>query len=159
MDNSSKETAKLLYDRLSGIRVDRSVLTHAIEEACGSNKLKGDSDDIADRLEDEDYAQVLYKDVTDVVVLVTGALEAPTHLVYRDMVMHAEREASFEPYDDMSIALRHVVARNMAEAGLEEMLDGPARKTAIQNLRYGLQVLGDEDPFHAGEDLPAAASA
>jgi len=159
MDNSSKEAAKRLYERLAGIRVDRAVLTHAIEEACGSNRLTADSDDIAERLDDEDYASVLYKDVTDVVVLVTGALEAPTHTVYRDMVMHAERQASFEPFDEVSTALRQVVARNMAETGLEEMLDGPARKTAILNLRYGLHVLGDEDPFHVGEELPSAASA
>ncbi|KAF1702925.1 hypothetical protein CSC66_09120 [Pseudoxanthomonas kaohsiungensis] len=135
------------------------LITAAIDEACDSQRLKGDRDEIADRLEDEDHAAVLHKDVSDVVVLMTGALEASSHVVYRDMVMHAERQISFMPVDDISATLRSVMARNMADAALDDLEDAGRRKEAIANLRFGLRVLGDQGPFHEGEDLPNVATA
>ncbi|WP_099470306.1 hypothetical protein [Stenotrophomonas maltophilia] len=145
------EDGRQLYERVAARKVDESIIVHAIDEACQSSDLLGDCDEIVDRLQDDDHAQVLMKDATDAVVLVTGALEARSHTVYRDMVIYAEQQASFEPFDDVSTAVRVVLARNMAETALEDMDSGPVRALALTNLRFGLSVLGDSAPFHADE--------
>jgi hypothetical protein len=156
MDVGSRSLAVDLYERLSSARVDCSLIADAIEEACESQRLKFDRDDVIDRLTDDDHAAVLQKEVTDVVVLVTGAMEAKSVQVYRDFVLHVEQQVPLEAFDDITAIVRQVLARKMAEAALEDIVED--RSTVIANLRIGLQFLGDADPFFEDE-LPASAAA
>ncbi|MBB3923734.1 hypothetical protein [Xanthomonas arboricola] len=155
MEVGSRSLAVELYERVASARVDCSLIADVIEEACESTRLRLDRDEVIDRLTDEDHAAVLQKEVTDVVVLVTGAMEAKSVQVYRDFVLHVERQVTLDSYDDVTAIVRQVLARKMAEAALDDIVDG--RDTVIANLRIGLEMLGDTDPFFEHE-VPAAAA-
>ncbi|MGX9960592.1 hypothetical protein ACW0US_17740 [Xanthomonas euvesicatoria] len=140
-----------LYERVSSARVDNALIADAIDEACESNRLQFDRAEIEDRLDDEDHAAVLRKEVTDVVVLVTGAMEAKTVQVYRDFVLHVGKVVPLESYDEVTEVVRQVLCRKMAEAALDDIVDPAEREVVITNLRIGLSVLGDDAPFFVAE--------
>ncbi|PNV26453.1 hypothetical protein, partial [Xanthomonas citri] len=155
MEVGSRSLAVDLYERVASARVDCSLIADAIEEACESTRLRFDRDEVIERLTDEDHAAVLQKEVTDVVVLVTGAMEAKSVQVYRDFVLHVEQQVPLDSYDDVTAIVRQVLARKMAEAALDDIVDG--RDTVITNLRVGLKILGDTEPFFEDE-LPVSAA-
>lgn len=113
---SDQTRAQALYGRLSSIRIANELLEESIELALAQLP-ECDRDEAADRLEDQDQAAVLRKEVADVVILVTAALEAPTTRVYRDLVALVEPA----PHDEVTAPLKHALLRKMAGDALDDV--------------------------------------
>lgn len=133
--------AKALYGRLSSPRIDDALITDAIELTVSALP-PSDREDIADRLSDDDHAVVLRKEVADVVILVTAAMEAPTVTVYQDIVALVEPE----PFDEVTAPLKCTLMRKMAADAMDEV-DPDIEALVLENLQLGLRACGDPAPL------------
>ena len=137
--------------RLSSVRVPDSLIDDAIELAVESIPQGGDRDELATRLEDDTHRRVLRKEVVDVVILTTGAMEAPTVDAYHELIDALEPS----PFDATTGQVKTALMRRMAAIALEE-LEGDERDVVIALLREGLTACGD---YAAFEDSVVACAA
>lgn len=132
--------AQALYGRLSGVRIDDALIEEAIE--LGLSLLPADvRDEAADRLDDDQVA-VMRKEVADVVILVTAAMEAPSTQVYQDIVAMVDPE----PFDEVTAPLKATLMRKMAADAMEEV-DAGIEHLVLLNLQAGLRACGDPLPL------------
>ena len=138
---SDQAKVEALYGRLSSIRIANELIEESIE--LGMAQLpESVRDEAADRLDDEDQAAVLRKEVSDVVILVTAALEAPTTRVYRDLVALVEPE----PYDEITAPFKLALLRKMAGDALDDVDDLDAMRI-VDLLNTALVACGDSTPL------------
>lgn len=129
-----------LYGKVASARIESALIADAVMEASKAPALLSDREALVERLIDDDHAKVLRKEVTDVVMLVTAALEAPSVEVYRDFVAYVDRQAPLETFDEVTGVLREVLARKMAEDALDDVVEN--RSLVVGHLRVALQALG-----------------
>ncbi|MEJ7746247.1 MAG: hypothetical protein WKF61_05755 [Luteimonas sp.] len=135
-------TALELYEQVASARVPDALLVEALDLVGHSPRMLSNRADLVDRLCDEEHALVLRKEVTDVVMLVTGALEAPTVEVFRAFVDYAEAQVPLlEPFDDLTRLLRCELGAKLAADALEDVVDDRERVGA--NLQEALALLGE----------------
>lgn len=132
--------AIVLYEKVSAARIGHALLVDAVLEAGRAQALLHDREQLVERLMDDDHVKVLRKEVTDVVMLVTAALEAPTVEVYRDFVAYADEQAPLETFDEVTGALREVLALKMVEDALDDVVEG--RPLILAHMRAALHALG-----------------
>lgn len=142
--------AQTLYGRLSSVRIDDALIEEAIELGLLSMPARV-RDEAADRLENEDQAAVLRKEVADVVILVTSALEAPTVTVYQDIVALVEPQ----PFDEVTAPFKRALMRKMALDALDEV-DASNELRVLDLLHVGLRACGDGQPLAPFKAAPAA---
>lgn len=136
----SHEAAQL-YERFSGARIPDALIEDAIELALAELPVE-DRDEAADRLQDDDHAAVLRKEVADVVILVTSAMEAPTATVYRDIVALVEPA----PFDEITAPFKAALMRKMARDALDEVATADEPQV-LDHLQFGLRACGDVSPL------------
>lgn len=147
-----------LYERVAAARIEDTLIADAVMEACRSRAAVAEQETLVARLTDDDHVKVLRKEVTDVVILVTGAMEAPSEEVYRDFVAYVDQQVPLESFDDATAVLREVLARKMAECALDDVVDD--RALMVDRLRLALQALGIAgDPLGEAEAAEAGAGA
>lgn len=135
-------TAVDLYAQVASARVPDGLLQEALDLVVHSPKMLENRAELVDRLCDDEHALVLRKEVTDVVMLVTGALEAPTVEVFRAFVDYAEAQVPLlEPFDDLTQLLRCELGAKLAANALEDVVDDRERVGA--NLQEALALLGE----------------
>lgn len=130
-----------LYERSASARISDALIQDAIELTVTSLPVN-DRVEIQDRLLDEDHAAVLRKEVSDVVILVTSAMEAPTTTVYRDVVALVVPE----PFDEVTAPLKTCLMRKMAFDALDEV-DEALEALVLDLLNIGLRACGDAAPL------------
>lgn len=135
-------TGQAMLERLSAARVPDSLIDEAIEITIDGIPAKHDRDEMASRLDDDAHRRVLRKEVVDVVILTTGAMEAPTVEAYHELIIGLDPA----PFDDATAQLKSSLMRHMATAALEE-LDGQTRDVVTALLREGLAACGDQAEF------------
>lgn len=140
--------AQALYARCSTARIPDALIDDAIELTLKS--LPADEGELlAGQLEDEAHASMLRKEVTDVVILVTAAMEAPTETVFRDLVALVDPA----PFDATTAPLKSAFMRKMADDALEEIEDEEAENgrqgRVREHLQAALQACGDTQPLSA----------
>lgn len=131
-----------IYQRLSVARVPDGLIDEAIELTLDGISNSSDRDDIAARLADDEHRAVLRKEVVDVVILTTGAMEAPSEDVYHELI----EVVAPEPFDDATAQLKAALMRRMGEAALDE-IDVVQRANVLARLREGLSACGDRRAF------------
>lgn len=150
-----RDEAIALYEKLAAARIDDALIADAVLEAGKAPELLHDREELVERLIDDDHVKVLRKEVSDVVLLVTAALEAPPVEVYRDFVAYVDTQGSLETFDEVTAVLRSVLARKMAGDALDDVVDNRAQ--VVDHLRTALQALGVEPAdIPAFSDLGAA---
>ena len=103
------------------------------------------SDDLVLLAGDDEHAAVLRKEVVDVVMMVTGAMEAPTLELFKEFIAHADAQVPLlEPFDEVTQLLRCELGAKLAADALEDMVDDRERVGA--NLQYALGLLGEMRP-------------
>ena len=147
-----QEAARLLYEKLSTPRIDMALIADAVLEAGKAPALLADRELLVDRLIDDDHAGVLRKEVVDVVLLVTAALEAPTVGVYQHFLAHLEAQGPLDTFDEVTAVLREVLARKMVTDALDDVVDN--REVVVEHLRTALQALGVEPAHVPAFDAP-----
>ena len=138
-----KDQATTLFERLSSARVPDSLIDDAIEITVESFD-DGQRDEIAAMLDDDEHRRVLRKEVVDVVILTTGAMEAPTCEAYLDLIAHLQPQ----PYDEATAQLKSALMRQLAHTALEDLDDETSnRDQVVDLLRQGLAACGDLGEF------------
>ena len=136
-------TAPELYAQVASARVPDDLLLEALDLVGHSPKMLENRAELVERLCDDEHALVLRKEVTDVVMLVTGALEAPTVEVFRAFVDYAEAQVPLlEPFDDLTRLLRCELGAKLAADALEDVVD-EERSRVGTNLQEALALLGE----------------
>lgn len=135
-----RDEAIALYEKVAAARIHHALIADAVLEAGRSPDLLHDQEELVERLMDDDHVRVLRKEVTDVVLLVTAALEAPAVEVYRDFIAYVVEQGSLDTYDEITGVLRSTLARKMAEDALDDVVD--KRTTVVAHLRTALSALG-----------------
>lgn len=139
-----RNEAIALYEKVSVARIDHALIADVVMEAASTPLLSHEREELVERLVDDEHIKVLRKEVTDVVVLVTAALEAPSVEVYRDFIAYVDAQGSLETYDEVTAILRDVLARKMAEDALDDVVDNRGR--VVEHLRVALQALDVHPP-------------
>lgn len=135
-------TAGDLYAQVASARVPDGLLQEALDLVVHSPKMLGNRAELIERLHDDEHALVLRKEVTDVVMLVTGALEAPSVEVFRAFVDYADAQVPLlEPFDELTQLLRCELGAKLAANALEDVVDDRERVGA--NLQEALALLGE----------------
>lgn len=138
-----------IYQRLSVARVPDSLIDDAIDLTLNAIPDRSDREEIAARLADDEHRNVLRKEVVDVVILTTGAMEAPSEDVYHDLINAVDPM----PFDDATAHLKATFMRCMSAAALDEVEEAN-RDVVLARLREGLNACGDHQAFE-----PAALAA
>ena len=133
-----------MYERIARARIPDSLIVDALELVGHSARLIDSREELVDRLCDDTHARVLRKEVSDVVMLVTGALEAPTLEAYVAFIDYAESQVPLrEPFDELTALLRREFGARLAAHAMEEAGDGEGRQQAQVNLQAALELLGE----------------
>lgn len=138
-------TAPDLYAQVSSARVPDDLLIEAVDLVAHSPKMLVNRAELVERLGDDEHAAVLRKEVVDVVMMVTGAMEAPTLELFKEFIAHADAQVPLlEPFDEVTQLLRCELGAKLAADALEDMVDDRERVGA--NLQYALGLLGEMRP-------------
>ena len=136
-----------VYVKVSNARVPDALLVDALELVSHTPRMVNDRQELVARLCDEEHMRVLRKEVIDVVMLVTGALEAPSVEVFEAFVGYADAQIPLtEPFDELTALLRVEIGIKLAVDALDEAGDGPERERVVANLQAALAVLGETRP-------------
>ena len=134
-----------LYERVAGARIPDSLIVDALDLVGHSPRMLDDRSELVDRLTDDTHARVLRKEVSDVVMLVTAALEAQSVEAYAAFVDFAEAQVPIlEPFDELTGLLRRELGGRLAAHAMDEAGEGAERKRVVCNLQAALTLLGED---------------